>query len=460
VACLCLAGFGVSLLAALGRHTPLYLWLIRFTPLAILRYPTKYTIAAAFSWALLAGLGAEAWLTSERRRPGVVVFAAAVALVAAAMALAVWLAPGALRPWLAADAPASLGLAARELAAKLAVAATLVALVGALLALARRGLPLAALPLVIVVADLARVAQAVNVPGPRELLEYRPRAAASLPAGARLYVSHAQPVHWFTQQVARVPEGWRRSWALSRGLGDLLWPPLGGRFGFRGSFDGDFTGLGAPLLSNLTLILQRAEGTPLATRLLRTAGVDYVLAVDDNPWPELSVAGQLPSVFRRPIRLLRVPGTRPELLLVGRSRVAAEPDSFHQLARPDFDPGSETILAAGSALAPTERRFEGEVHELERRADVRRLVTRANAPALLLFLQSYHPGWQARVDGRPAAIVRADVLFQAVAVPPGEHSVEFRYRPWSVPAGLGLSFAGLALLAGLCWRDCRAGGRG
>jgi uncharacterized membrane protein YfhO len=58
-----------------------------------------------------------------------------------------------------------------------------------------------------------------------------------------------------------------------------------------------------------------------------------------------------------------------------------------------------------------------------------------------VLLDAWAPGWTATVDGRPAAIVRADVLARAVRVGPGDHVVELRYRAPGLRLGAVVSLA-------------------
>jgi uncharacterized membrane protein YfhO len=43
---------------------------------------------------------------------------------------------------------------------------------------------------------------------------------------------------------------------------------------------------------------------------------------------------------------------------------------------------------------------------------------------------SWDDWWAVEVDGQPAPIERANVVFRAVTVPPGKHIVRFVFRPF------------------------------
>ena len=59
------------------------------------------------------------------------------------------------------------------------------------------------------------------------------------------------------------------------------------------------------------------------------------------------------------------------------------------------------------------------------------VVLEADSPdgGFLVLNDLWHPWWFADLDARPAAILRANVLFRAVAVPAGRHTVRFAFRP-------------------------------
>lgn len=70
-------------------------------------------------------------------------------------------------------------------------------------------------------------------------------------------------------------------------------------------------------------------------------------------------------------------------------------------------------------------------------------------PAILVLADMAAPGWQVEVDGQSAALLRADLVLRAVAVPAGAHEVRFHYADPAVTAGLSLTLAGAVLCLGL-----------
>ncbi|MHB1303406.1 MAG: hypothetical protein ACYCZB_08030 [Acidiphilium sp.] len=85
-----------------------------------------------------------------------------------------------------------------------------------------------------------------------------------------------------------------------------------------------------------------------------------------------------------------------------------------------------------------------------------RVEADCSAPATLRRLEADYPGWRARVNGRPASIMKTGEMFQALALPAGRSDVRFFYRPSYGRMSLAAALAALALWVGLMiWPSLR-----
>ncbi|HKX33592.1 MAG TPA: YfhO family protein [Blastocatellia bacterium] len=75
-----------------------------------------------------------------------------------------------------------------------------------------------------------------------------------------------------------------------------------------------------------------------------------------------------------------------------------------------------------------------------------KVLTRNSLPGFLVLSEIYYPGWEVRIDGQPAPVERVDYVLRGVAVPRGEHRLEFVFRHQPFRTGAILTLAGLALL--------------
>ena len=150
----------------------------------------------------------------------------------------------------------------------------------------------------------------------------------------------------------------------------------------------------------------------------------------------------------------------PRAYVADRADVVDDAAALERLADPAFQPRRGVLLAPGDgarALPPLGSGAGTATLELDRPEQVR---LRVGAPggAFVVLSDSWYPGWRATVDGADVPIARANVLFRAVEVPVGEHTVEFRYEPTSFRLGLAVSAA--SLLAGLAlWAGAAGWGR-
>jgi len=95
----------------------------------------------------------------------------------------------------------------------------------------------------------------------------------------------------------------------------------------------------------------------------------------------------------------------------------------------------------GRGLGP-----EGEVAYRRESADRISCTANAEREGYLRVLESWHEGWQARVDGRAAPIILADDFAMAVHLQPGRHEVTLDFATPGKWTGLAISVVSLALM--------------
>lgn len=128
---------------------------------------------------------------------------------------------------------------------------------------------------------------------------------------------------------------------------------------------------------------------------------------------------------------------------------------------PAFDPSIEAVIAPSSNIYIGGPSINPYIYAAYSSVTVRaytpeRVEIQVNglAEAFLLLTDAYYPGWVATVNGEPATIYQADVMFRAVQVPTGNSTVVFSYQPWWWPGIVVIgAVAWLAAVVGLRTKD-------
>jgi hypothetical protein len=410
----------LTLLYALGKYTPVFHLIYDVVPgVTLYRRPADATFVFCGLLALLAGYLVHRFLTdaipAPRRWQRAAEIAIAIALVTTAIGLALWVGvlPVAALPILWGVGFAAVAIAALVLARRLAVGSALAA---------------AAVLAAFSVADLGWNNAPNESTGlkPAQYEALRPDTTDETVAllKARL-------------KAAAAPD--RRDRVELIGVG-YHWPNIGLIHDFDHLFGHN------PLR---LMDFQRA-----------TNASDTVAGVDQRQFPPLmaSYRSTLENLFG--VRFIAIgapieqvdPSLKPgDFELIARTKDAYVYENPRALPRvmlatewrkadfdamtrdgqwPDVDPRRTVLLEQAPDHAPAAP-AGGRARILRYHNTDISIEVDAPAGGFIVLNDVWHPWWRATVDDKPVDILKANVLFRAVVVPAGQHTVRFSFRPFS-----------------------------
>jgi len=219
---------------------------------------------------------------------------------------------------------------------------------------------------------------------------------------------------------------------------------------------------------NLLRVVWTGPGTPEAITVNPCGKVVDSRANCNDPWQLLSlalvdardgtfqplVAGEYRLIHSGDVKIYQNLDVLPRAFLLDDWIFSASTmESLAIMKDPRFDPRRLAILQ-GDGLTATGERGGGETWIISHEPEKIVIGAESGINSLLMLTDANYPGWKATIDGVPATIYEADILFRGVFLPAGEHIVEFTFEPETFTAGWMMSLAGLAfwvLLAALAF---------
>ena len=406
---------GLALLLSLGRNAPLYALAYLAAPgFNQIRDQERAIYLATFAVALLAAHGVQR-LGREQGHRAACFALPGLALALAAVAVAGLLLAAPLRPGAADSAGQTVQASLDALAWALLLVTALIVLLGL-----RRQAPAAAPALGVALAGLCAV----------DLLAAHP--------GYGTQPGVAEPYPDWPIIATMQADGDRPFRVSSEGL-----LPADGNEGLIYGLE-DVVG-STPLELSAFEAINAAERRHAISELQRFALLNVRYVVTKRTFPTGAPLQPLGRQGEARLYRLAPAFAFPRAWLVHRVSVAAGDDPWPALGRLDLR--QEALLPAGSAIALAGGGGD-HVEVAAFAADRLDLAVHAGSPGLLVISQLHYPGWEATLDGRPAALLLADGAIDGVAVPAGDHRLLLRFAPGRFRVGVGVAGATALALVG------------
>ena len=162
----------------------------------------------------------------------------------------------------------------------------------------------------------------------------------------------------------------------------------------------------------------------------------------------LSTSGRFRVVHSGDVKIDENLDNLPQPFIVHRAQVIpGDEETVAAMRDPAFQPSETVILAEPPRLQSQPAAGSDRVEVVSYAPE--RIVADAElaGDGYLVLMDTYYPGWEARVDGRTVPILRANLIGRAVELPAGRHRIELDYRPQSFHLGAIVSLASLLAVA-------------
>jgi hypothetical protein len=195
-------------------------------------------------------------------------------------------------------------------------------------------------------------------------------------------------------------------------------------------------------------------GEPEERGLFDLLGVSHVFWLrSDGGWRWHRSTNAYPRAYLAPGPVI-VPEATPG------GSLDEEVAALSRLAR--IDPTRSVVLQGATARAALAAVGGGDGEALEpfrpvelrtRTANRIRVDLHTAQPAILVFNEPYFRGWRAFSGATEVPVLRANVLFRAVALPPGDHAITLEFAPRSWRIGWWLSVISVGIVATMAVLD-------
>ncbi len=409
---------------AMGRYTPIFPFLYRYVPtFALFQAPTRISILAVFSLAILSGMGINAWHRPEKR-------ALYWSRLGGAGAFAVTLGAG--LGWYAMRDVKTTFIRAIALAGLWALGTAILNLTAPKKD-GRRNIPIWSLGVTLwVCLDLLAAGWGLNPTGPISLYQTQNEALNTvkpmigqgriyLPADAENEIKFSQFLQVDTFEFKEAVANFRKIILPDANMLDGIAsvnnfdPLVPGRYSRWMDQLQTRASIELPWWfkwMNVSIVEEAAANASGGVQFHSINGSSrfqwFACAIDTKDGEEAWEAVNKQQNLEPPLRGLDMP-------LVVEAQTG---DSKTQDCRQD--PGAS-------------------IQVLEDQPNMQRIRVNATKAGWLFQADTWYPGWQASIDHTAAPLLHAEYLFRAIPVPAGQHTVEIVYRPISFYCGFGLS---------------------